>query len=138
MLFRSVQFDTGRSTIKKVSDPLLDSVAEVLKEHPEILKLEVQGHTDSQGAKALNQKLSKDRAESVKKALEKRGIDAARLTAKGYGPDKPVGDNKTAEGRQQNRRVQFVVLEKRAKNAPAAAPVTPAPAAAPAPAPAAK
>ena len=64
---------TGRSTIKTVSDPLLDSVAEVLKEHPEILKLEVQGHTDSQGAKALNQKLSKDRAESVKKAME--GID---------------------------------------------------------------
>ncbi|HTJ85381.1 MAG TPA: thrombospondin type 3 repeat-containing protein, partial [Polyangiaceae bacterium] len=65
IILEQVQFDTGKATIKKASDPLLDSVANVLKEHPEILKLEVQGHTDNKGAKQLNAKLSDDRAKSV-------------------------------------------------------------------------
>ena len=117
IILEQVQFDTGKATIKKVSDPLLDSVAQVLKEHPEILKIEVQGHTDDRGSKQLNDKLSKDRAASVKKALEQRGVEGSRLTSQGYGMDKPIADNKTEDGRAKNRRVQFVVTDK--KPAPA-------------------
>jgi len=117
IILEQVQFDTGRATIKPVSNPLLDAVAQVLTEHPEILKIEVQGHTDSRGSKQLNAKLSDDRAKSVRDALIKRGVDGNRLTAKGYGPDVPIADNKTEEGRQKNRRVQFIVTDK--KPAPA-------------------
>jgi outer membrane protein OmpA-like peptidoglycan-associated protein len=115
VILEQVQFDTGKATIRPVSNPLLDSVAQVLKEHPEILKLEVQGHTDNKGAKALNEKLSKDRAKSVMEALIKRGIAKERLTSQGYGMDKPIVDNKDEAGRQKNRRVQFIVLEKAEK-----------------------
>jgi OOP family OmpA-OmpF porin len=115
MIFEQVQFDTGKSTIKKVSDQLLDNVFQVLKDHPELVKLEVQGHTDTQGLKGANQLLSKNRAEAVKKALVKRGIDAKRLTAKGYGQDVPIASNDTEEGRTKNRRVQFTIVEKTAK-----------------------
>jgi len=115
VILQQVQFDTGKATIKKVSDDLLDEVAGVLKEHPEITKIEVQGHTDDRGAKKLNEILSDNRAKAVVKALVARGIDASRLTAKGYGPNKPIADNKTEEGRQKNRRVQFVIVEKAKK-----------------------
>jgi outer membrane protein OmpA-like peptidoglycan-associated protein len=115
IILQQVQFDTARATIKKVSDPLLDEVAGVLKEHPEITKIEIQGHTDSRGARAYNVKLSQDRSDSVKKAMIQRGIAAERLETKGYGPDVPIGDNATEEGRQQNRRVQFKILEKKPK-----------------------
>ena len=118
IILQQVQFDTAKSTIKKVSDQLLDEVAGVLKEHPEIVRIEVQGHTDDRGAKKMNEKRSDDRAKAVMAALVKRGIDAGRLSAKGYGPNVPVGDNKTDEGRQKNRRVQFVILEKKPKAAP--------------------
>ncbi|MFT3769291.1 MAG: OmpA family protein [Minicystis sp.] len=105
-----VEFDVDRATIKKVSDPLLDNVASVLKRHPEITKLEVQGHTDNTGGAFHNKQLSQARAESVIKALVARGIARPRLTGKGYGQEKPIADNGTDEGRQKNRRVQFVIL----------------------------
>ncbi|MEZ4313967.1 MAG: OmpA family protein [Polyangiaceae bacterium] len=127
IILQQVQFDTNKSTIKKVSDPLLDEVAEVLREHPEILKIEVQGHTDSKGSPALNKTLSQNRADSVKKALIKRGISEGRLIPKGYGQDKPIADNGTDEGRAKNRRVQFVIVEKTTKDK--APPRDPAPAA---------
>jgi outer membrane protein OmpA-like peptidoglycan-associated protein len=117
IILEQVQFDTGKATIKKVSDPLLDNVFQVLKDHPELLKLEVQGHTDSKGLKGANQVLSQNRADAVKKALIKRGIDAKRLTSKGYGQDKPIASNDTDEGRTQNRRVQFTITEKVSKPA---------------------
>ncbi|CAN90277.1 OmpA family protein [Sorangium sp. So ce145] len=115
VILQQVQFDTGKATIKKVSDPLLDEVAGVLKEHPEITKIEVQGHTDPRGGRAYNIKLSQARAESVTKALVQRGIEAERLASKGYGPDVPIAENDTDEGRQKNRRVQFKILEKKPK-----------------------
>ncbi len=115
VILQQVQFDTARATIKKESDPLLDEVAGVLKEHPEILKIEVQGHTDTRGGRAYNLKLSDARAQSVMKALVQRGIAEDRLSAKGYGPDVPIADNNTDEGRQKNRRVQFKILEKKPK-----------------------
>ena len=113
VILQQVQFDTAKATIKPVSDALLDEVAGVLKDHREISKIEVQGHTDNVGLKKANQKLSQDRAASVMAALVKRGIEASRLGAKGYGQDVPLADNKKPEGRQQNRRVQFKILEKK-------------------------
>ncbi|WP_437297179.1 OmpA family protein [Sorangium sp. So ce426] len=115
VILQQVQFDTGKATIKKASDELLDEVAGVLKEHPEITKIEVQGHTDPRGGRAYNIKLSQARAESVTKALVQRGIEAERLASKGYGPDVPIAENDTDEGRQKNRRVQFKILEKKPK-----------------------
>ncbi len=118
VILEQVQFDTGKATIKKESDGLLDAVAGVLKAHSELVRLEVQGHTDNKGTKALNKKLSQDRASAVMKALIARGVDKARLTAQGYGQDKPIADNTTDMGRQMNRRVQFTILEKKPKPAP--------------------
>ena len=130
-ILEQVQFDTAKATIKKVSDGLLDEVAGVLKEHPEIKRLEVQGHTDNTGSKNGNKVLSQQRADAVMKAMIKRGILAVRLTAKGYGQEVPVGDNSTDEGRQKNRRVQFTILEK-GPNGARGAPPPPPPAAPPA------
>jgi OmpA-OmpF porin, OOP family len=115
VILQQVQFDTGKATIKKASDGLLDEVAAVMKEHPEILKLEIQGHTDDRGNRKTNEKLSQDRADSVKKALGSRGIDQGRLVAKGYGQSAPIDDNKTETGRQKNRRVEFKIVEKAGK-----------------------
>ncbi|WP_441289415.1 OmpA family protein [Sorangium sp. KYC3313] len=115
VILQQVQFDTGKATIRPVSNELLDEVAGVLKDHPEILKIEVQGHTDDRGTRQFNTKLSQARAESVLKALVERGIAAQRLQAKGYGPDVPIAENKTEAGRQKNRRVQFNIIEKETK-----------------------
>jgi OOP family OmpA-OmpF porin len=115
VILEQVQFDTGKATIKPASNDLLDQVAEVLTQHPEMLKVEVQGHTDNRGSAALNKKLSQARADAVKKAMVQRGVSADRLVTKGYGPDKPIDENGTEEGRQRNRRVQFVILEKQPK-----------------------
>jgi outer membrane protein OmpA-like peptidoglycan-associated protein len=115
-----VQFETNKAIIRPESKNLLDQVADVIKKNPQIKKIEVQGHTDNVGAKVHNQQLSQRRAESVKKALVERGIEAGRLTPKGYGMDKPIADNATDAGKQKNRRVQFIVLEKGAPGAAAA------------------
>jgi outer membrane protein OmpA-like peptidoglycan-associated protein len=115
VILEQVQFDTGKSTIKKVSDALLDKVAAVFASHPEIRKVEVQGHTDNVGSKLSNKLLSQSRADAVRKALVKRGIDKARLVAKGFGQDVPIADNATDAGRQENRRVQFKIVDKQPK-----------------------
>lgn len=105
---QGILFDTGKSDIKPESTPTLKEIAAALKGHPE-LKVEIQGHTDNVGAAAANQALSDARAAAVKTALVSQfGVDAAQLTTKGYGDTKPVADNKTAEGRQNNRRVDLV------------------------------
>jgi outer membrane protein OmpA-like peptidoglycan-associated protein len=115
VILEQVQFDTGKATIKKASTELLDEVAQVLTQHPEMTRIEVQGHTDNRGSAALNKTLSQARADAVRKALMQRGVAAERLVTKGYGPDKPIDENSTDEGRQRNRRVQFVILEKQPK-----------------------
>lgn len=102
-----INFDTGKATIKPDSNKTLDEVAAALKSAP-ALKLEVGGHTDNVGTADANRKLSEDRAKSVVAALAARGVAAARLTAKGYGQDKPVADNRTEDGRAKNRRVELV------------------------------
>ncbi|WP_437831681.1 OmpA family protein [Sorangium sp. So ce1153] len=114
VILQQVQFDTDKASIKPVSDPLLDEVAQVLEEHPEIVLIEIQGHTDDRGTDEHNRVLSQNRANSVMAALVRRGIDSTRLTAQGYGREQPIDDNKTEAGRQRNRRVQFNIIKKAA------------------------
>lgn len=107
---QQVQFDHAKATVKPESDELLSNVAKVLKDYPEIELLEIQGHTDNTGPAYVNRKLSADRARAVLDWLVSHGVDAKRLTSRGYGPDKPVDNNATEEGRAKNRRVVFRVL----------------------------
>jgi len=104
-----IAFENGKATLLKSSFPLLDKAAAVLKEYP-ALKMEIQGHTDNVGKREKNVALSQARAESVKAYLVSKGIDAARLNAKGYGPDAPKYDNKKPKERAKNRRVEFQLI----------------------------
>ncbi len=124
-----VKFDTGKATIRSESDALLGDVAKILKDHPEITLINIEGHTDNVGNKAANKTLSQNRANAVKTWLTKKGgIDAKRLKATGYGQEKPVDSNDTDAGRQNNRRVEFNIPDA-AGDKPAAAPAhAPAPA----------
>jgi outer membrane protein OmpA-like peptidoglycan-associated protein len=106
-----VHFATSKDLIQKRSHPILDNVAAVLLAHPEVGKIRVEGHTDSRGRAAYNRDLSQRRAQAVAKYLIKKGVDASRLAAKGYGPDQPIADNETEEGREKNRRVEFRMIE---------------------------
>ncbi|HEY3295498.1 MAG TPA: OmpA family protein [bacterium] len=103
----AINFDTGKATIKDDSKPIIEQMVDLMKSNAG-LKVEIQGHTDNVGKSDANQKLSEERAASVKKALVDNGIDAARMSAVGYGDTKPVADNKTDEGKAQNRRVELV------------------------------
>ena len=117
VILEQVQFKTGSAVILPVSDDLLRQVAGVLAEHPEIAKLEIQGHTDSRGGKGYNRKLSQKRADAVRKWLVNYGqVDSGRLSSHGYGMDEPIADNATPEGRQKNRRVQFKIIEKTSRD----------------------
>jgi outer membrane protein OmpA-like peptidoglycan-associated protein len=102
-----INFDVDKTDVKPDSKKTLDEVASLLK-IDRSLKLEISGHTDSTGDKAHNMQLSEGRAKSVVDALVKQyGIDAARLSAKGYGDTKPVASNDTDDGRAKNRRVEL-------------------------------
>lgn len=109
-LLEPVQFETGTAEIKDASYSLLDEVVAVLKDMPDI-RMAVHGHTDNRGGAAYNRELSQRRAQAVVKYLTDKGIPVERLDAKGFGPDRPVATNDTAEGRAQNRRVEFKVLQ---------------------------
>ncbi|MBZ0236302.1 MAG: OmpA family protein [Deltaproteobacteria bacterium] len=110
-LKQTVFFDTNKATIKRVSFPLLDEVAQALQDNPTI-KVRIEGHTDSQGSDKSNLKLSNNRAASVRKYLIKKGIAADRMTSQGFGESVPIADNRTADGRAQNRRVEFFITER--------------------------
>jgi OOP family OmpA-OmpF porin len=101
----NLEFDLGKATIKARSYATLNRVAALLVEKNFSLKLA--GHTDNTGSMALNLRLSKDRAEAVKAYLVSQGANPSTIEATGYGPNQPIATNKTAEGRQQNRRVEF-------------------------------
>lgn len=105
-VIEGINFELGKALILRDSYAILDRAARVLKEFPEI-RLEVSGHTDNTGSPAYNKELSQKRAEAVKDYLVGRGIDAARLTAVGYGMDRPLGPNDTPQGRAKNRRTEF-------------------------------
>ena len=109
-LHQAVFFATGRATILSPSFPLLDEVADVLKTR---LAMEgrVEGHTDTRGSRANNMRLSQARADSVKAYLVGRDIDASRMVSVGFGPDQPIETNRTAAGRERNRRVEFMITK---------------------------
>ncbi|WP_437976703.1 protein kinase [Sorangium sp. So ce295] len=111
---KRMQFDYGTATINQANgeNELLDEIASFLRAHPEIVELEVQGHTDDIGGQVLNGPLSTRRANVVRAALMARGISGDRLTARGCGSDMPLGDNETEEGRRMNRRVEFKIVKK--------------------------
>ncbi len=102
-----IRFDVNKATIKPESMGVINSVFQLLNDHPEI-KLSVEGHTDSDGDETLNQALSEQRAQAVVDQLASMGIDVSRLTSKGWGETKPVSVNNTSEGKAANRRVEFV------------------------------
>lgn len=104
---RNLEFDFAKSTIRSTSYPSLNRVSDLLKTKDFSLKLA--GHTDNVGSDAANMKLSKDRAESVKSYLVSQGVNPSRVEATGYGESQPIASNKTAKGRQQNRRVEFTL-----------------------------
>ena len=103
-----VLFDTGKYTLKPGAREKLAKIGGIVLAHPG-LKLQVEGHTDSVGSDEFNQRLSEERADSVRSYLVSQGVGADAITAVGYGKVKPVADNNTAAGRQQNRRVELVV-----------------------------
>jgi OOP family OmpA-OmpF porin len=103
----NLEFDLGKATIRSTSHASLNRVATLLIEKNFSLKLA--GHTDNTGSRELNLRLSKERAEAVKAYLVSKGANASRIEATGYGPDQPIASNSTADGRQQNRRVEFTL-----------------------------
>ena len=124
-----VHFKTGSAVILADSNELLTDVAKVINDHKEIARIRVEGHTDNTGTAAINRRLSAQRAASVSTWLALHGVDKARLTSQGFGPDRPIEPNSTVEGRAANRRVEFHVEEPGDKPAPPAprAPKRPAP-----------
>lgn len=104
---KNLEFDLGKSTIRSKSFPTLNRVANLLVAKNFSLKLA--GHTDNTGSAELNMRLSKDRAEAIKAYLVSQGVNASRVEATGYGKNQPIATNKTAAGRQKNRRVEFTL-----------------------------
>ncbi|MCB2221423.1 MAG: OmpA family protein [Bacteroidetes bacterium] len=111
IVLNNIFFDFNKATLTDESLAELDRVFKLLEETPK-LKIEMSGHTDNIGSASYNQKLSEERAKAVVDYLVRKGISSSRLTYKGYGMTQPVASNETAEGRQQNRRTEFKVVEK--------------------------
>jgi outer membrane protein OmpA-like peptidoglycan-associated protein len=105
-----IEFNSGKYNILPKFNESLMRTVKILNDNPEV-NVEIQGHTDNMGSNALNMKLSLSRANAIKAWLVKKGINVKRFTIKGFGFEKPVGDNKTAEGRQRNRRVDFLITK---------------------------
>ncbi len=122
-IIEQVKFKSASATILAESNPVLEAVAKILKEHAEIKKVRVEGHTDNRGGKSMNQRLSERRAAAVVTWLvTKGGVEKARLTSEGVGMDRPVADNATDEGRRDNRRVEFHIADPASPAAPAPTP----------------
>jgi len=109
-LRQTIFFRTNKAEIMSKSYPLLDEVALVLKSRP-TMRVRIEGHTDSRGNRLLNTRLSQARADSVLTYLAGHGVAPDRMEARGFGPDQPIETNKTAMGREKNRRVEFVITQ---------------------------
>lgn len=110
-----ILFNTGEAELKPEANAFLNQVAETLQKAPTRQVL-IEGHTDSSGSLELNQELSELRALMVAKALVDRGVARARISAKGYGPSKPIASNATQEGKQANRRTDIVIIGETTEN----------------------
>jgi OmpA-OmpF porin, OOP family len=102
-----INFDTAKADIRPDSQPIVDQIAALLKQNP-ALKVSIEGHTDNTGTPAQNKTLSEQRANAVMAAIAKQGVAANRMSAVGWGQEKPVADNRTEAGRAKNRRVELV------------------------------
>ncbi|MEM9195014.1 MAG: OmpA family protein, partial [Myxococcota bacterium] len=111
-ILEQINFALDRWEIDPSSFGLMDEIAETLNAHPEILRVEIQGHTDNQGTAQYNLILSNRRANSVRQGLVDRGVDTNRLVSRGYGLTQPLVDNDTPENRARNRRVQFIIQDR--------------------------
>lgn len=109
IILKNVFFETGSANLKPTSYAELGRLTKLMSDFP-AMRIEISGHTDNQGSKATNQRLSEARAKAVVDFLISEGVDASRLEYKGYAFDQPVADNSTKEGRAMNRRVEFKVL----------------------------
>lgn len=107
----AIVFETGKAVIKTESEPVLEQLHAFLEGKKQITLVRIEGHTDNVGKPADNLKLSGDRALAVKNWLVNKGVDGKRLISVGFGDTKPVADNAKEEGRAQNRRTEFIVVE---------------------------
>lgn len=110
-VINNLYYNTNSADLKSESFIVLESFAEYLKENSSI-NIEIQGHTDNVGAAKSNEALSANRAYTVKAFLEEKGVDGKRITAKGFGPNKPLAENTSEEGRSKNRRTEFLIISK--------------------------
>lgn len=109
IIARGIRFDVNKATIRPESMGVLNEIAKLMKDHPEI-NFSVEGHTDSDGETAFNQSLSERRAEAVVNEMIRLGIDGSRMTSKGFGESAPIDTNSTPEGKANNRRVEFLKI----------------------------
>lgn len=109
-LKQKVFFKTGSDRILSKSNGLLNEIVDALTAHPK-MRVRIEGHTDSKGRHGYNMKLSQRRARSVKRYMSKKGIDKDRMVSEGFGPDRPIDDNTSKDGRANNRRVEFHIIE---------------------------
>ena len=109
VITEKIHFEVDKATIMTDSHGLLNEIVQVLKDSPQIKLVSIEGHTDSDGSDAHNDTLSKARAKAVKDYLVKNGIKAGRLASKGFGESKPIASNDDAEGKEKNRRVEFLI-----------------------------
>lgn len=107
----NITFDSNDANIKPAFQPVLNSIAKVIKEYNKTM-VQVNGYTDSTGSAATNNSLSLMRANSISNYLRLRGVDGNRIVANGYGSSNPIASNATAAGREQNRRVEIVLVNK--------------------------
>lgn len=107
-----IQFEVDKAVIKEESFSLLHDIAEVIKKNPQVKKISIEGHASAEGDARYNKKLSDERSKSVMEFLSKReGVEGDRLLARGWGEEKPIASNDTEEGREKNRRVEFLVVQ---------------------------
>ncbi len=111
IVVENIHFEINEAYLKKESLNILDRMIEALNRNKKI-RIEIRGHTDITGTRQYNMKLSERRADSVREYMIKNSISPERLVAMGFGPDKPIGDNKTISGRQKNRRTEFYIIDK--------------------------
>jgi OOP family OmpA-OmpF porin len=111
VIAEKIQFDIDRETIKPESHSLLDEIVATFKKNPQLKKVAIDGFASSEGGAGHNKRLSARRAKAVLEYLVGHGVEKERLISRGFGIEKPIGDNATQEGREKNRRVEFNILE---------------------------
>ena len=110
VITEKIMFEYDKADIRSESFELCDEIVDVIQKNPRIKKISIEGHTDGDGSAKYNKKLSQKRADAVMKYFVDHGVDAARLQSVGHGEDKPIAANDSDEGKEKNRRVEFLIL----------------------------